>query len=229
MTLNKPLFAFLSVLLITTWACAAIDSIPDIIDDAISELDSNIDIDSNILYQDDFSDSSSGWADERDEFSFTGYQNGAYRIEVTEDFSDVWVTAGVGFADVSIQVEATKIGGDDDNDFGLLCRATDINNFYAAVISSDGFYGLFQNTDGELKLMNGEESMLDSEAINQGDATNMLRLDCVGSSIKFFVNGQLIAEAENNDIFSGDVGFLVGTFEDPLADISFDNFVVTKP
>ena len=32
--------------------------------------------------------------------------------------------------------------GPDDNDFGIICRYIDDNQFYYAIISSDGYYGI---------------------------------------------------------------------------------------
>ena len=96
----------------------------------------------NVLFQDDFSDTSSGWDRVSVEDGVTDYADGAYRIFVNTSDSDVWANPGLKFDDVYVEVDATKIGGADDNDYGVICRYQDGDNFYFFVISSDGYYGV---------------------------------------------------------------------------------------
>lgn len=43
---------------------------------------------------------------------------------------DAWANQSRSFpGDVRIEVDAAKIGGPDDNDFGVICRYQDIDNF----------------------------------------------------------------------------------------------------
>lgn len=183
---------------------------------------------SNVLFQDDFSDPSSGWDQVDVEDGITDYIDGAYRIYVNTKNTDVWSNPGLNFDDTQIEVEAKKVGGDDNNDFGLICRYKDTNNFYFFVISSDGYYGIGKILDGE-QLLIGDESMPPSEEINQGNATNSLRADCVGNKLSIHINGVLLAEYQDDSFTSGDVGLLAGSFDIPGTDIYFDNFVVRKP
>lgn len=185
--------------------------------------------DFNSNFEDDFSDENGSWPNSGDEDGFTGYHRGGYRMLVTSDFKDVWVLPGANFTDVSIAVDTTKIGGDDDNDFGLICRAEDLNNFYAGVISSDGYYGIFRYSDGDgLELIDLEE-MLPSETIIQGNATNLLRFDCIGATLSLYVNGTLLIQVEDSDLSSGDIGLLAGTYAIPGTDILFDNLYADSP
>jgi hypothetical protein len=183
---------------------------------------------SNVLFQDDFSDPSSGWDRVNEEQGITDYVDGAYRIFVNDRNTDVWSNPRLDFDDTQIEVETQKVGGDDNNDFGLICRYKDTNNFYFFVISSDGYYGIGKVLDGE-QLLIGDESMPPSEDINQGNATNNLRADCVGNKLSIHVNGVLLAEHQDDSFTSGDVGLLAGSFDVPGTDIHFDNFVVRKP
>jgi len=73
------------------------------------------------------------------------------------------------------------------------------------------------------------EQMQPSDAIKQGSTTNRLRIDCVGSNIALFVNGQQVATVSDASYTSGDVGFLAGTFEIPSTEIHFDNLLVSRP
>ncbi len=183
---------------------------------------------SQVLFQDDFSDSNSGWDSVRTEDGVTDYENGAYRIFVNTDNMDVWANPSLSFTDVHIEVDATKAGGPDDNDFGIICRYKDVDNFYFFIISSDGYFGIGKTVDGEQQLI-GAESMDTSDAIRQGNATNHITVDCVGSTLSLSVNGTHLQTVEDADFSSGDVGLLAGTYDEPGTDILFDNFVVTAP
>ncbi len=181
-----------------------------------------------LLFQDGFEDPRSGWDRVRTDSGITDYENGRYRIAVEESNADYWANPGLHFTDVVVEVEATKIRGPDDNDFGILCRYQDIENFYFLIISSDGYYGVG-------KVVNGKQSLLEppqmyfSEAILIGDQANRLRAECSGSRLALSVNDRLIAEAEDASFQEGDVGLIVGSFDEPGVEIVFDNFLVTVP
>src|SRR3989337_2357847 len=86
---------------------------------------------------------------------------------------------GLSFTDVQVEVDATKNGGPDDNDFGLICRYQDTENFYAFLISSDGFYSIMKYSGGSSETL-GPDAMLSTDTVLQGDNTNHLRADCIG-------------------------------------------------
>jgi hypothetical protein len=183
---------------------------------------------SNVLFQDDFSDTDSGWDRVNAPEGVTDYVDGAYRIYTNAANTDVWANPGLDFTDVRIEVDATKVGGDDNNDYGVLCRYQDSENFYFLLISSDGYYGVGIVQNGEQTLIK-DEAMPPSDKITTGNAVNHLRADCIGSKLALYVNGELMGEYEDATFTSGDVGLLAGAFETAGTDIHFDNFVVSKP
>ena len=182
----------------------------------------------NVLFQDDFSDPSSGWDSINDPNGITDYSDGVYRIFVNTINTDVWSNPGLSFTDTRIEVDATKVGGNDNNDFGVICRYADSDNFYFFIISSDGYYGVGKIRDGTQELI-GVDAMPPSELIKQGDAMNHLRADCIGSKLSLYVNGEFLAQYEDTDLAAGDAGLIAGTIDAPGTDIHFDNFQVLKP
>lgn len=185
--------------------------------------------DPNLLFSDDFSNSSSGWDRVTTDSDYSAdYDSGVYRMSVSTSNLDVWANPGKSYSDVSVTVEATKTGGPDDNDFGLICRYEDTSNFYFFIISSDGYYGIGQVKDGDQNLLSGD-SMESSDSIKLGGATNIIRADCVGDSLSLYANGDKLSEVSNSDFRSGDVGLITGTFDEAGTEIAFDNFVVRKP
>jgi hypothetical protein len=183
----------------------------------------------NVLFQDDFSDTSSGWDRVNQPEGITDYNDGVYRIFVNTVNTDIWANPGLDFSDVRVQVEATKVGGSDNNDFGVICRYQDPDNYYFFLLSSDGYYGIGKVKDGQQQLI-GMDAMLPSEAIIQGDATNILRADCIGPRLSLYANDEFLDQFEDSDLATGDVGLIAGTSpEAPGTDIHFDNFQVLKP
>jgi hypothetical protein len=205
-----------------TLACQKVSSI------AGESLAINQDNAGRLLFQDDFSDAKSGWDSLSNEDGITDYDNGQYRILVNTTNTDVWANPGLNFTNTIIEVDATKAGGDDNNDLGVICRYKDSNNFYFFVISSDGYYGIGKFKDGQQVLV-GMESMPPTDAVRQGNATNHILAECNGSTLRLVVNGQQLAETTDSDFTSGDAGLLAGSFENPGTDILFDNFIVREP
>jgi hypothetical protein len=212
------LLAFICALSFTTLACFALSGSGNDLEGQPGE----------VLFKDDFSDPESGWDRVIVADGVTDYSDGAYRIFVNTSNTDVWANPDLDFTDVRIDVETSKVGGDDDNDYGLICRYQDSENFYFFVISSDGYYGVGKVSAGLQQLI-GMESMPPSESINQGNATNTLRADCVGSTLSFYVNNESLGVYEDTEFASGDVGLIAGTFDSSGVDIHFDNFMVSRP
>ncbi len=136
--------------------------------------------------------------------------------------------ARFNFDDVRIEVDASKAGGPEDNDFGVICRSTNSKNFYFFTISSDGYYGIGKFKSG-VQILIGETSMLTSDKIRRGEQINHIHADCVGSTLTLYVNGEKIRTVNDNDFRSGKVGLIAGAFDTPGTDIQFDNFSVLKP
>jgi hypothetical protein len=180
------------------------------------------------LFVDDFSDPSSGWDRVNEDEGITDYGDGIYRILVNTDNTDIWANPGLEFTNTIIEVDARKVGGPDDNDYGVICRYQDLSNFYFLIISSDGFYGIAKVVDGEQELID-LESMAYSEHINQGNNSNEIRADCIGQQLSLYVNGQKLIEATDSQHTSGDVGLIAGTYDTAGTEIHFDDFVVKSP
>ena len=184
---------------------------------------------SDVLFSDDFTDTSRKWDQIAEPTRTTDYYNGAYRIIVNDINSDTWANPGKeSFTDVHIEVEATKNDGPDDNDFGVICRYTAKDKFYYGVISSDGYTAIMKMTaSGGSPL--GNNAMAENAAVIKGTATNRIRFDCVGSTLTLYVNGTQVDQQTDTEYTEGNIGLLAGTFKDAGTDILFDNFFVYKP
>lgn len=184
--------------------------------------------DGRVLFQDDFSDPATGWIRVSAATGVSDYFDGVYRILVNEPNVDIWSKPGLDIADVRIEVDAFKVGGDRDNRFGIICRAVDDNSFYTFIISSDGYYGIGMINDNNYQLI-GMEALQPSDAIQLGSALNHIRADCVGNTLTLHVNGMQIAQVQDATFASGDIGLIAGTYDTPGTDIRFDNFILYQP
>lgn len=191
------------------------------------------------IFFDDFSNPKSGWGSSRDANGSTDYENGAYRILINGigdngNGMDYWANPGLGSqlpADVQVEVDASKIGGPDDNDFGVICRYTSTNDkdsYYQFMASSDGYVGIMFVTAGDQKVISAD-TLVESDAVRQGKATNHFRADCIGDVLTLYINDKLVATAKDSTLTGGDVGLIAGTYATPGTDILFDNFTVKEP
>lgn len=180
-----------------------------------------------VLFFDDFSDPPSGWGLQNREGAQVDYFAESLRFLVRQPQNDVWSVTGKNYQDISVEVDAIKFAGPDNNDFGVICRYQDRKNFYMLVISSDGYYGIVQIKDGQYRMI-GSTELQYSESIRNGQAVNHLRADCVGDVLRLYVNGQMLIEARNADFLSGDVGLVAGAYQEEGVEILFDNFMVKR-
>jgi len=178
-----------------------------------------------ILLEDHFDDPGSGWVQWEDMGGGVDYGEGVFRIWLDEIRTDYVSTSGHDFADVRLSVSTFKAGGPDDNDFGLVCRHQDDDNFYAFLISSDGYAGILKMEDARRTWLE-QEGMLSTDAIFQGAAINEVTALCVADHLALHVNGHLVTDVRDGTFVSGDVGLIAGTFEEGGVEIHFDDFFV---
>jgi len=181
-----------------------------------------------VLFRDDFSDPSSGWWTGSDEEGEIRYEDGELRIRdyTVPDLATVSLP-GLQFTDLVMEVESSLVDGSGDNWLGHYCRYADTNNYYVMAYSADGYYTGFA-------LVNGERSQFAeptrSDSIRQGTgATNLARLECVGSSLRFWVNGELLIDVVDIGLAEGDIALDAESQDGEYTEVGFDNLVVTAP
>jgi hypothetical protein len=181
-----------------------------------------------ILFQDDFSDPSTGWTTWNGDGSAVDYNNGGLRFYINQLDFEYWSLPVGNYEDVRIDVAATKLTGPDDNHYGIICRYVNRDNYYSFIISSDGYYGIMKVKEGNYSLIAGSQ-MQYSDIIQKGSITNDLQAECSGENLVFSVNGQKLAVAHDSDFKKGGVGLIVGTYQSPGVDVIFDDFVLYQP
>jgi len=182
----------------------------------------------DVLFIDDFSETKSGWDRFQGEIGTTDYVKETYQITINEANTDLFANPSLYFSDVIIEVSASKLEGNEANNFGIICRYQDENNFYAGMISSDGYAGIFRIQNGKYQQL-GHKEMQPMPAILGGSGKNLIHLECIGESIALAVNGIPVDARQDKTFKEGDVGLIAGTFDQPGVRIAFDDFKVMRP
>jgi pSer/pThr/pTyr-binding forkhead associated (FHA) protein len=179
-----------------------------------------------LVYEDDFSNPSSGWDDAFDRYTTKQYGNNKYYIEVTTSNLVAWGLANRDVADFRLEVDAAQEVGPNNNGYGVLFRFKDRDNFYRFDISGDGFFLLSKFYEGEWVTLIPWTA---SSAINVGQAANRLAVEAIGPQIRVYANDTLLAEVQDDTLTNGNFGFFASTFSDPNLTISFDDIKLWTP
>lgn len=159
--------------------------------------------------------------------------NGVLTVSASTSGVVAWTNPGRTFTDSEIAVQTRQVSGPNDNAYGLICRYVDDENFYIFLISGDGYYaiGKYESGVSQIQYLTGNDPnfFVQSEVINTGVATNLLRASCVGNQLTLTINGNPVASVTDDTFTVGDIGVAASTFETDRVVIEFDNLTVTAP
>ncbi len=178
-------------------------------------------------YSDDFSSSTSGWDTFADEDGRASYEGGWLHVTTyTAAGFATYSCAHQHFTDFILEVETKLVAGTDDNWHQIVCRYLD-DNYYDFDISADGYYGILAWIQGSRHVLVEPTSSIH---ILQGrNATNRVRVECVGSTLSLSVNGHLLVEVTDARLHGGDICLGVSSLAGTFSEVAFDNIVVTAP
>jgi len=192
---------------------------------------------SSIIFEDDFSDLSSGWPVGSETDVKSEYLDGKYRMLNKAGDSYRWgQNDEIGqLDDFILEVDARWRGTPSIyNYYGIVFRVQDNDNKYVLYLpNNNGYYGLIKSvkgTDSELK------SLTESTYINKGTTVNRIKVVCQGSKISVYANDSLLATVYDDSLLKGDVGLMAGKGKStsswitvPDADALFDNLKISAP
>jgi hypothetical protein len=180
--------------------------------------------DNGVYFFDDFS-SGSGWERYLTSTIDIGIFDSAYRMAIRESETGYWISAGPTLEDIRVEADVEQLGSDDASQVGLICRFISDRNFYVASISAAGVYSIYKLVTNEWTELRYGEIDLPQDAL----ATAHLTLDCVGDTIAFFVNDELIAVAYDSSFSKGQAGVYADSYWAKESVFLFDNFLVSRP
>jgi uncharacterized protein YgiM (DUF1202 family) len=183
-----------------------------------------------VLYQDNFTNPTSGWPEAKFDNYFVGYHEPEYyhiEIDGPNYRAPVFVPGKKSYGDVTIQVEvqtnSTKTAATGDFAYGIAFRRSG-DQYYVFEISprSQKWMFLKSSPSALTTLAEGADSSL-----HLADADDLLRVDAQGSTFSLHINDRLVAQISDSDYASGEIGFYVQTFDGKQAHIHFDELTIS--
>jgi hypothetical protein len=186
------------------------------------------------LVQDDFEGGSIEWGTGTDSDSSVEYGDGGLRMKVFVDNYIVWSSPNVEAFDEAIHIEVTvKTNGSDPlTGFAIICQLQEYtDSFYYLAITPNGDYAI---ADKSLALdsiyLTANQQWETSEKIGKNKDSYRLGADCGSGTLTLYVDGQLIDSVSDSTYTSGGVGLMLWSDVDiQKVDVTFDDFLVTKP
>ncbi len=179
----------------------------------------------DVLYQDDFTDPSTGWTEDKFDNYFVGYHEPEYyHIEVTSpNYKTTMFAPGKkSFSDVTLELQvltnSTKTSPTGDFRYGLAFRRAG-DQYYAFTVSprTKKWFVLKSSPNALVVLKEGVD-----QDIHDLDTDDALRVDAKGSDFAFHINDQLVAQITDADYAAGEVGFYVESFDSQNTHIHFE-------
>jgi hypothetical protein len=177
-----------------------------------------------LLFEDDFSDPTSGWPVWSEATSEFKYENGEYSVLIkTKTAARSLLQYAKGpLSDFSVEVDVKDVSTVANSYAGVVFREAGGNRYIFSVRNTDGAYEIRKVLSGQ-----GATVLRDwtkSSYIKTGAETNRLKVVCRGAEIEVYANGQKLDTITDTSLTSGDVGLIVTTYEQPNANYHFDNF-----
>ena len=159
-------------------------------------------------------------------------ENGKLTFELYS--SNAWLYAVYGAHEYeTVHIEASiESGGSNTNYMGLICNYTEQDGWFEFNISSDGSYTLLygqwlgEGVASYVPIADGS-----SEYLNLGNTTNEMGLDCLGDTLKLYINGKLFRNIDVSrfELDGGKVGLAVASFQEVPVALSFNWVKVSEP
>lgn len=179
-----------------------------------------------ILYSDYFDQIPSNWTTYSDIDGYATVKDGAIYIKNYTDSDGACDSyPGESFSDFALEVEMTFVGGVDLNWQSVICRYSEAT-YYTFNISADGYYAIYLVNSADIYTLTEPAY---SDYIQQGNSTNMVRIECIGNNLSLIVNDQMLAHVIDSASSSGEIGLAVYSMDGVYSEVSFDNLVVYSP
>lgn len=181
-----------------------------------------------LLFQDDFSRADSGWEVFAEPEASTAYANGEYVLMLNRAPLRAWgLLHGVTLpADVMLSV--TVYPGTASGGYGVICRFTDPEHYYFFMINGSGEYIIGKRRGGAQTGLSSPRFQ-PTDAILPGDAPNRLTAACAGRRLSLSINTVPVAEVEDGEFSSGQIGLVAAATTGTGMEAHFDDVAIYAP
>ena len=181
------------------------------------------------LLSDDFS--SESWGVGTDSDSSVEYANQALQFIVFTTNYFVWSTPNdEDYSNVHIEVTALNNSTDSTTAFGIICNMQVTDTSYYFAVTPAGQYAIAVSAVAldDVFLTNNDQ-WANSDLIPQNASSYRVGADCGNGVLTLYVNGVQIDSVTDTTYTSGNVAVFTWSGEEAAgADVSFDDFVMTK-
>lgn len=179
-------------------------------------------------------------------------RDGVLRVENGQTDSYAFSVAAARYRDIDLRAKTVGAAGPLNNGYGVIFRYQNPQNFYAFLVSSDGYYSVLRAADGDQHWLS---NWVDTALVNQGiGAENRLRVIATGDVFRFAINEQPVQVCIPTDpaaestyvmgsciegamqdalqdalLAEGQIGVITLSFAEPDVVAEFDNIVVFSP
>jgi serine/threonine protein kinase len=187
-----------------------------------------------IIYEDDFSNTSSGWTVSSNDIGEANYFNGQYRLSIKQPGHMI---AGINPAigsidDFIIDFDTQSLTSSEDSSYGIIVRQKDINRFdnfyYFQIYGNKGTYKVEAQSAGQWSTLIEADA---PETIKTDGSVNHVTVKCIGPKMELYINDSMIATMEDDSFLKGFVALaaMSGMESDSQVDSIFDNIKIHFP
>lgn len=181
---------------------------------------------------DSFEQASNGWPTGRQEDVLANiqwdYTDGKYRWSAQANQAFVWwaIPEMDPIEQFTISLGAQQVRGPDSAEYGIIFRRTIDDEYYLFEISELGVFSVYVFQNGEWEAL---IDWTETATIHPGEQ-NQMAITALQSHFYFYINDELVAELEDDRLSSGQVGLLIGLFEEgDEGEWLFNDFEVRAP
>ena len=192
-------------------------------DDFVAQL---IDLrDNDPTYSDSFRTDNADWeTDLESTDSSLRIEGRTYHVDAVDPNLFVWGMSPVEASNFYVEVYVDRVAGPLNNEFGIVFRHVDADNFYAFMASSDGYYILRAMVDGEWSEIIPWTA---SDAVDQSDgASNLVGVYANGATLVLLINDTVVNQIDDESFSAGGIALSAGSFDEGGVEIAFDDIAL---
>jgi hypothetical protein len=183
--------------------------------------------DAEVLFDDNFDELEPAWGET--DTAFFGEDGRLVIMPAADSYYAAISNAGLyDDIDFCVTVTTVKTVPGATSNAGAIFWAADYDNYYAALVQSDGTVGIFRKQRGRTLAQSNYETF---PAVKTGDgAENTVRILTVGKQVSVYVNNELFKQVRGTPPTDGQlIGVRATSPKEDRAEYAFDNLRILRP
>jgi hypothetical protein len=182
-----------------------------------------------VIFSDDFSAPSSGWTRANESGHLLSYSEGNY-LTVAPMHERGWMNVGISpmkFTDAVLAVDFHIVSGDSSDTKAVIAwRVQDWKNYYALLLSDNGFVNVSRLENGRLIPI---YDWTKEPALNTDYQVNHVEIAFTQETSTIYLNKTLINSFKDANYKIGEVGLGALSATNSSIEVRYDNLVIYEP